>query len=55
MDIKYYPDIVNESLTFRDFKKMNDSKTLGSLGVSIFMGVIMMLTSASIITIMNVF
>ncbi|BAY60576.1 hypothetical protein NIES22_06350 [Calothrix brevissima NIES-22] len=34
---------------------MNSSKTPGSLGVSIVMGALIALTSASIITIMNAF
>jgi hypothetical protein len=39
----------------KDFTKMNNSQLPNALGQSIIMGALIMLTSASIITIMNAF
>jgi hypothetical protein len=52
MDIYTVPVILNKYPKLKDFNKMNNANQFGK---SIVMGALIMLTSASIITIMNMF
>lgn len=47
--------MLRESLELKDLTKMNDSKLPNALGQSLIMGILVVLTSIGIITIMNVF
>lgn len=48
-------DIVNRILKNEGLYKMNDSKTPNQLSQSLVMGALVMLTSASVITLMSLF